>query len=73
MGQPGRAADTESMDRLISLTVRSEPYATRVQRSIGWLAPELVRADLTLTEYEPHTRQWPGVIDAATHGRLAQL
>ena len=71
MIQPGRSADTENVDRFISLTVRYEPYATRVQRSIGWLAPELVRAGLTLTEYEENTRQWTGVIDAATYARLA--
>jgi hypothetical protein len=48
---------------LITLQVKYEPYATDAQRSLSWLAPELVGAQLTLTE-DDDTRRWVGVIDA---------
>ena len=53
----------------INLQVRYEPYATDVQRSLSWLAPELVGAELTLTE-DDDTRRWVGVIDANTYMRV---
>jgi hypothetical protein len=55
---------------LISLEVKYEPDATRVQRSLGRVAPELVHADLALTEDED-VREWTGGIDRDTYARLA--
>lgn len=55
---------------LISLEVKYEPDATGVQRSLGRVAPELVHADLTLTEDED-VREWAGGIDSDTYARLA--
>jgi hypothetical protein len=55
----------------VSLTVKYEPDATIVQRSIGWLAHELVRAGLTLTEDTTDVRRWTGVLDAETYARVA--
>jgi len=65
--RPRKAMDDQY---LISLQVKYEPCATGVKRSLGWLAPELVRADLTLTEDE-EVREWAGVIDGDTFERLA--
>jgi len=55
---------------IISLQVKYERDATGVQRSLGWLAPELVHADLTLTEDE-NVREWSGVLDNDTYAQLA--
>lgn len=55
---------------LISLEVKYEPDATGAQRSLGRFAPELVHADLTLTE-DADAREWSGVVDSATYARLA--
>jgi hypothetical protein len=37
-----------------------------------WLAPELVDADLTLTEDTHDSRTWAGVIDGDTYARFAE-
>ncbi len=55
---------------LISLEVKYEPDATGIQRSLERLAPELVHADLTLTDDED-VREWSGVVDGGTYARLA--
>lgn len=55
---------------LINLHVKYEPYAMDLQRSLRWLAPELVGARLTLTE-DDDTREWTGVISADTYARVA--
>jgi len=54
----------------ILLSVKYEPHATGVQRSLGWLAPELVRTGLTLAERHD-VRRWTGVLDAESYARLA--
>jgi hypothetical protein len=56
---------------LINLQVKYEPYATDVQRSLSWLAPELVGAGLTLVTEGDDWRKWAGVIDADTHARVS--
>ena len=56
---------------LISLQVKYEPYATADQRSLGWLAPELIHARLNLTEETSDARTWHGVIDGDTFAWLA--
>jgi len=55
---------------LISLQVKYEPDANDIQRSLSWLAPELVFAGLNLTE-DPDVRTWDGVIDGDTLAWLA--
>lgn len=54
----------------ISFQAKYEPYATEGQRSLGWLAPELVDAGLTLTEGND-MREWTGTLDADTYARFA--
>jgi len=53
------------MDRYLTLAVEYEPHATDAQRSLGWLAPELVDANLTITDDVPGVRRWAGVIDGS--------
>ena len=55
---------------LVRLRVKYEPDATDVQRSLGWLTPELIDADLTLTE-DGNVREWSSVVDNDTYARLA--
>jgi hypothetical protein len=56
---------------LISLQVQYEPDATDVQRSLSWLAPELIHAGLTATEDTSDLRTWDGVIDGDTFAWIA--
>jgi len=58
------------MDRYLTLAVEYEPHATDAQRSLGWLAPELVDANLTITDDVPGVRRWAGVIDGDTYERF---
>ena len=66
-----RTAKRENVDGqyLITLRVKYEPDATDLQRSLGWVTPELVDADLTVTDGE-NVREWSGVVDNATYARL---
>jgi hypothetical protein len=59
------------MDRYLILTAEYEANATDVQRSLSWLAPELVQAGLTLSE-EGEVRMWTGVLDGDTYARFAE-
>jgi len=58
------------MDRYVILTVEYEPTATKAQRSVGWLAPELVDAGLTMTYDLLGRRKWAGLIDGDTFERF---
>ena len=58
------------MDRHVTLAVEYRPDATDAQRSLSWLAPDLARAGLMLSE-EDDVRKWRGVIDGDTYARFA--
>ena len=55
------------MDRVVILAVDYEPGATHAQRSLGWVAPELVGAGLTMTDDMLGVRRWAGFIDGDTY------
>ena len=55
------------MDRYLILAVEYEFDATDAQRSLGWVAPELVDAGLTVTEDKCGVRKWAGLIDGDTY------
>ena len=61
-------------DRFIILTVAYERRAGRGP-SLGWIAPELQDAGLSLIEENHHgwnpSRQWAGLVDGPTFDRLA--
>jgi len=70
---PGPSADTniEMAEQYhILISVKYEPDATDLQRSLAWLAPELARTGLTLTEVDD-ARTWHGVIDRDTYAPFA--
>ena len=54
----------------ILISVKYEPHATDLQRSLTCLTPELVRIGLTLAEHDD-VRTWIGVLDADSYARLA--
>ena len=54
----------------ILISVKDEPCARGVQRSLVWLAPELVGTGLTLAERHD-VRRWTGVPDAESYARFA--
>jgi hypothetical protein len=58
------------MDRYLILAVEYEPDATDAQRSLGWVAPELVDAGLTMTADMLGVRRWAGVIDSDRYERF---
>ena len=61
------------MDRYVILAVEYERGgATDEERSLGWLAPELADAGLSLVEDTRRVREWVGVIDGDTHARFAK-
>jgi len=62
---------TETGRRNLILAVAYEADATDAQRSLGWLAPKLVDADLTMTEDTLRLRKWAGVIDGEVYARFA--
>jgi len=54
----------------ILVSVKYEPHATGLQRSLACLALEPVRTGLTLAEHDD-VRTWIGVLDADSYARLA--
>jgi len=48
-----------------------EPDAKNVERSLGWLVPELADAGLTMTEQAGAVREWSGLVDGNTYAGLA--
>jgi len=61
------------MDRYVILEAEYEPDAKEAERSLRWLVPELVEADLMMTEPTPAVRKWAGVIDGNTYERFADV
>jgi len=58
------------MDRYVIVAVEYEPDATDAQRSLGWLAPDLADAGLTMTDDMLGVRKWAGLLDGDTYERL---
>ena len=58
------------MDRYLILAVEYEPDATDAQRSLGWVAPELLDAGLTMTDDMLGVRKWAGLLDGDTYERI---
>jgi hypothetical protein len=70
---PGPSADTDiemTEQYHILISVKYEPDATDLQRSLAWLTPELKHTGLTLTEGDD-ARTWHGVIDRDTYAPFA--
>ena len=61
-----------AMDRFVILAVDYEPDATGAQRSLGWVAPELVHTGLTMIKDMLGVRKWAGVIDHKTYERFVE-
>ena len=63
-----------SEDRFVILTVAYERHAGRGP-SLGWIAPELQGAGLSLIEENHHgwnpSRRWAGLVDGPTFDRFA--
>jgi hypothetical protein len=61
--------------RLIEITARYEP-SSAYGRSLGWIAPELNDAHLTLVEDKTNdgmpSRTWGGIVDGLIFNRLAE-
>jgi hypothetical protein len=55
----------------LDLAVQYEPEATKSDRALFRLMPELAHAALTMTENEPGMRRWIGDVDPGTYARLA--
>jgi len=73
VGRSGPSADRDiemAGQHHILISVKYEPCARGVQRSLVWLAPELVGTGLTLAERHD-VRRWTGVPDAESYARFA--